>query len=96
MSEGVLLAGFLVLSVLGHLAVFALIVLQKPKTLPAPHTLLQVALVERSERVSEQIPAADTVPAPQPLVEAPESAGRHLSSSQLQQLKRCPKNRVHR
>lgn len=75
MSEGVLLAGFLVLSVLGHLAVFALIVLQKPKTLPAPHTLLQVALVERSERVSEQIPAADTVPAPQPLVEAPESAG---------------------
>lgn len=73
MYERVLLAGFLVLSVLGHLAVFALIGLQKPKTLPAPHTLLQVALIERSERVSEPKPDDAEIPLEsESLAQAPE------------------------
>ncbi|HEY7905625.1 MAG TPA: hypothetical protein VIC53_01750 [Wenzhouxiangella sp.] len=72
MSERILLAGFLILSVLGHLVVFALIGLQKPKTLPAPQPVVQVALVERPEPVSEPKPDVETPPASESLPQPPE------------------------
>ncbi len=72
MSERIVLAGFLALSILGHLAVFALIGFQQPQTQPAPQTVLQVALVERPEQRNEPKPDdAETPPESESLAQPP-------------------------
>jgi len=66
MSERMILAGFLTLSILGHLALLTLIALQKPGQLTASPKTLQVALIEQPqpEPLSQMVTETQTSPVP--------------------------------
>jgi len=66
MTERKMLAGFLALSILGHLALLTLIALQKPSPLPSVSGTLKVALIEQPEPepLRERVPETQDLLAP--------------------------------